>query len=98
MFATFTDVTRRSEMPLAQGTPGGTPAHARQRARAEHPPDRAPFLSDNPEDAWLAPHVAPEGARELLKRALRVRTSALRTHLGVIFEAVTLPGGRNVSD
>lgn len=70
MFATFTNVTRRSEMPLAQGTPGGTPAptHVSVHEPSTH---RAPFPSDNPEDAWLAPHVAPEGARELLKRALR---------------------------
>lgn len=50
---------RRRPWPRVWKAPWTPVPHARQRAQAMHPRDRAPFPGDNPEGAWLASRGGP---------------------------------------
>lgn len=94
--ATFTDGTHRSETPLAQGLEGSVdPRPPRTAACTSHAPARPRPISRRQPRRRLA-RVPRRPRKELARRACA--RAALHTHLGVILDAVTLPGGRDVSD
>lgn len=94
--ATFTDGTHRSETPLAQGLEGSVdPRPPRMAACTSHAPARPRPISGRQPRRRLA-RVPRRPRKELAHRACA--RAALHTHLGVILDAVTLPGGRDVSD
>lgn len=94
--ATFADGTHRSETPLAQGLEGSVdPRPPRTAACTSHAPARPRPISGRQPRRRLA-RVPRRPRKELASRACA--RAALHTHLGVILDAVTLPGGRDVSD